>query len=136
MPGGRETLLVVEDNDGLRRLAERVLTDLGYVILTAPNADAALRVSDEYSQPIDLMLTDIVMPGADGVLLSQRLAVRRPDTRVLFMSGYSGRDLAERHTHVNGKRLLQKPFTQETLARAVRATLDADDLHARSGRIA
>ena len=127
LPRGSETLLVVEDNDGLRRLAERVLTDLGYAVLGAPNAETALRLSDERQQPIDLLLTDIVMPGADGILLSQRLAVRRPDTRVLFMSGYSGRDLADRHTQMNGRTLLQKPFTPEALARAVRDAIDRQE---------
>ena len=125
LPKGTETVLVVEDNDGLRRLAERVLTELGYSVLAAPNADSALHLSNETGKPIELLLTDIVMPGADGIVLSQRLAVRRPNTRVLFMSGYSSRDLADRHSQMHGKRLLQKPFTPETLARAVRETLDS-----------
>ena len=125
LPSGTETVLIVEDNEGLRRLAERVLTDRGYVVLAAANADAALHLSSDLSTPIDLLLTDIVMPGVDGIQLSQRVAVRRPNTRVLFMSGYSSRDLADRHAETNGRKLLQKPFTPETLARAVRDTLNA-----------
>ncbi|MGH9142353.1 MAG: ATP-binding protein, partial [Vicinamibacterales bacterium] len=123
LPRGTESILIVEDNDALRRLAHRVLSDLGYTTFLASNADEALRIGNEYSGRVHLMLTDIVMPGADGITLSRRMAVQHPDVRVLFMSGYSGRDLAERHAHAERIRLLQKPFTRETLARAVRAAL-------------
>jgi DNA-binding NtrC family response regulator len=126
LPTGRETILIVEDNDALRRLACRVLTDLGYVSLVAANANEALRVSNEHLGPVHLLLTDIVMPGADGINLSHRMAAQHPDTRVLFMSGYSGRELAERRESIDRTKLLQKPFTRETLARAVRAVLDED----------
>lgn len=124
LPRGGETVLIVEDNDALKRLAHRVLTDLGYVTLVAANADEALRIDSDYQAPIHLLLTDIVMPGVDGITLSRRIAARHANTRVLFMSGYSGRDIAERDMPTDRVNLLQKPFTRETLARAVRTALD------------
>jgi DNA-binding NtrC family response regulator len=126
LPTGHETILLVEDNDALRRLAKRVLTDLGYVTLVASNAEEALLLSRARREPIHLLLTDIVMPGADGVTLSRRLAIQHPDTRVLFMSGYSRHDLAERYAQTDRMKRLQKPLTRVTLACAVREALDAD----------
>jgi two-component system cell cycle sensor histidine kinase/response regulator CckA len=124
LPRGSETILLVEDNDSLRRLAERVLTPLGYNVLTARNAEDALDVNARTSKPIDILLTDIVLPGADGITLSRRLRVPRPALNVLFMSGYSGPELSSRDPRTVGVKLLHKPFAPSTLARAVRDTLD------------
>ena len=123
-PTGHETILIVEDDELLRQFAERVLRDLGYATLAAKNTDDALRVAAEYRQPIDLLLTDVVMPGANGVILGKRFAVGRPETRVLFMSGYSKRQRLDRDAQTPRVALLQKPFTRSTLARAVRHALD------------
>ncbi len=136
MPGGSETILLVEDNDSLRRLAQRVLQPLGYNVLPAASAEDALRINVRTKTPIDLLLTDIIMPGADGLTLSRRLRVQRPSCRVLFMSGYSGTELAARDPRTVGVTLLHKPFTPATLARAVRESLDAGDGNAQGQSIA
>lgn len=124
LPRGTETVLLVEDNDALRRLAERVLGDVGYRVLSVNNAEAALRLSADYGSPIHLLLSDIVMPGQDGVALSRQFRLSRPDTRILFMSGYPGSELSTRDAPTSALKLLQKPFTRETLASAVRDALD------------
>jgi two-component system, cell cycle sensor histidine kinase and response regulator CckA len=121
---GHETVLIVEDNDGLRRLAQRILTDAGYTTLAAEDSDAAMRVAHEFHAPIHLLLTDVVMPKTDGLTLAHEMAAERPDTRVLLMSGYSGDDVKRRGVLPTGIKLLQKPFTRASLTRMVRQTLD------------
>ena len=133
---GSETILLVEDNDSLRRLGQRVLAQLGYKVLTAQSAEDALRVNARNATPIDLLLTDIVMPGDDGITLSRRLRLQHPSLNVLFMSGYSGPELAARDPRTVGVTLFHKPFTPATLARAVRDTLDAADSRAHARPIA
>ena len=125
-PTGHETVLVVEDDDALGHLAERLLTGLGYETLLASSAEEARRISADRREPIHLVLTDVVMPGEGGVILSHRFAVEHPGTRILFMSGYSIRDLIERDAQPPGQHFLQKPFTRVTLAHAVRQALDHD----------
>ncbi len=117
----------MEDNDGLRRLAQRVLTDAGYKTLVAEDPDAALRVARDFRAPIDLMLTDVVMPKTDGLTLAHNMAVDRPDTRVLLMSGYSGDEVARHGALPAGVKLLQKPFTPASLTQSVRQALDTRD---------
>lgn len=111
---GHETVLVVEDEDGVRNLVKRVLDDRGYHVLTARDAEEALRICAEVA--VDLVLTDVVMPGLSGHALAERLRARRP-TRVLFMSGY------DRDEVVPGG-LLRKPFRPDELATRVRELLD------------
>ena len=122
--GGGETVLVVEDNEGLRRLAERLLRADGYSPLLAPNGAEALALSRAFDGPIHLMLTDIVMPDIDGVTLACQIASERPCTRVLFMSGYTGHDAATHGLLSGDLPLLQKPFTHNSLRRALRDALD------------
>jgi two-component system, cell cycle sensor histidine kinase and response regulator CckA len=120
-----ETVLVVEDEDSVRRLAHEVLTRVGYRVLDAADGVAAISLAEQHSGPIDLLLTDIVLPGISGIAVAESLRRTRPDVRVLYTSGYS------RETHVVGMladvphQLLPKPFTRESLLRAVRHALTA-----------
>jgi two-component system cell cycle sensor histidine kinase/response regulator CckA len=122
---GSETLLVVEDEDTIRSLACSVLQSHGYTVLEALNAKDALRLSQEQSGPIHLLLTDVVMPQTSGRELAERMTVLRPDMKVLFMSGYTD-DAVVRHGVLReGTAFLQKPFAPADLARKVREVLDA-----------
>jgi PAS domain S-box-containing protein len=121
---GGETVLIVEDHDGLRRLAERLLVKGGYRVLLAENASEALRTAKEFAGSIDLLLTDVVMPGIDGMTLARQLNGLRPSTQVLFMSGYTGDDMATHGALSADVPLLQKPFTRDALLQAVRSALD------------
>jgi DNA-binding NtrC family response regulator len=121
---------VVEDNDGLRRLAERLLASAGYKTLLARDAADALRVSVQFAGAIDLLLTDVVMPGVNGLDLAEQLRARRPATRVLLMSGYTSSDIATHGALSAHTPLLQKPFDRDTLIRAVQDALTGRDLRA------
>ena len=121
--GGSETVLVVEDNPGLRRIVVRQLSDAGYHVLEASDAETALAVLDA-TEPIHLLLTDIVMPGEmDGRDLARVAVTRRPTLRVLLTSGYPDARMGG-STQPTGGRLLSKPYRKEELRRAVREVLD------------
>ncbi len=121
--GGTETILVVEDNAGLRRIVVRQLREAGYRVLEAADAEAALTVVDS-PEPIHLLLTDIVMPGAmDGRDLAHIAAARRPGLRTLLTSGFPDARLGASGPHC-GARLLSKPYRKQDLRRAVREVLD------------
>ncbi|HET9455169.1 MAG TPA: PAS domain-containing protein [Gemmatimonadaceae bacterium] len=120
-----ETILLVEDEDSVRRLAKRVLEAQGYTVLEAVNGEAALRLAGDYAGVIDLLLSDVVMPELGGRLLAERLMAVRPDIEVLFMSGYTDDDILRRGLLERGQKLLQKPFTGSALAHEVRTVLDA-----------
>jgi CheY-like chemotaxis protein len=120
--GGSETILVVEDNASLRRIVVRQLSEAGYRVLEAPDADAAMYVIDS-SEPIHLLLTDVVMPGAmDGRDLAHLAVARRPSLRTLLTSGFPDARWSGAGTH--SRRLLSKPYRKEELRRAVRDALD------------
>ena len=118
-PRGNETVLLVEDEDMVRRLTGEMLERQGYRVISAASPAEALRVE----QPYELLLTDVVMPGMTGPELAGQLADRRPEVTVLFTSGYSGAAVADRE--LLAERLLEKPFTLDQLARKVRDALDA-----------
>ncbi|MGH7500535.1 MAG: response regulator [Longimicrobiales bacterium] len=120
-----ETILVVEDEDGVRALARRTLLLQGYTVMEAENGQAALDLASGYSGNIHLLLTDVVMPGLSGPQLAQRFRTDRPDTRVVFMSGYAGDTFPAGALARDG--FLEKPFTPMALARVVRRTLDRTD---------
>jgi len=120
-----ETILVVEDEESVRRLAQRVLESQGYRVLVALNGEDALRVASDHGGVIDLLVTDVVMPGLGGRLLAEKLTALRPDLEVLFMSGYTDDDILRRGLLERGQRLLQKPFSAPALAHEVRSVLDA-----------
>ena len=121
---GTETILLAEDEAPVRAVARQVLERHGYTVLEAPSAEAALDLVGRYSGPIHLLLTDVIMPGLSGRELAIRLAPLRPETRVIYMSGYTD-DAITRHGVLEaGLVYIQKPFTPELLARKVREVLD------------
>lgn len=123
LAGGRELVLVVEDDDGIRRLLRRTLEDAGYTVIDASNGSAALELlAGDPTTPVDLLVTDVVMPGLSGTETADRAAELRPGLRVLFMSGYTDDALARhRLRHAN---FLPKPFSPATLIGTVRSVLD------------
>jgi two-component system, cell cycle sensor histidine kinase and response regulator CckA len=119
---GHEVVMVVDDEATLRTLCVRALKERGYTVLEAETPSEALRFAARYSGRIDLLLSDVVMPGLSGPQLAAELASTRPELRVLYMSGYAEHDmLAELET----KHCLEKPFTPEMLARTLRQVLSA-----------
>jgi PAS domain S-box-containing protein len=123
-PEGDETILLVEDEPAVRTVASEVLRGLGYAVLEASDANAALRLAEAHAAPIALLVTDVVMPGMDGRELADRLRANRPGLKVLLVSGYAY-DTALEHGALEGVlNFLQKPFTPDGLARRVRDALD------------
>ena len=122
---GSETVLVVEDQAEVRALTTRILEARGYTVLEAASADDALRLADGNAKRIDLLLTDVVMPGMNGRELAERLAAQRRDLNVLFVSGYTGEAIRQHGLLESGAAFLQKPFSPDVLARKVRDVLDA-----------
>jgi PAS domain S-box-containing protein len=122
--GHGETLLVVEDEAALRDVAGRILSGAGYHVLAADGGREALELAARHEGRIDLLLSDVVMPGMLGKELAERLVDARPGTRVLYMSGYARPVLASQGTLDPGVALLEKPFTAEDLLTAVRRRLD------------
>ena len=124
-PGrGHETILLVEDERIVRELIARVLRGQGYDVVEAPAGEAALKTASELDR-VDLLLTDVVMPGLSGRELSERLAALRPELRILFMSGYTDEAIVHHGVRAGEAEFLAKPFTPDALARKVRAVLDA-----------
>jgi PAS domain S-box-containing protein len=118
-----ETILLVEDEDGLREMISELLREAGYRVLEASTAERALALADAHREPIDLLLTDVVMPGQSGTQLAEALHGLRPATRVLFMSGYID-DGSARGTIVSEQSaFIQKPFLAEDLLREIRQVL-------------
>jgi CheY-like chemotaxis protein len=122
--GHGETLLVVDDEAALRDVAGRILSGAGYRVLTAEGGTRALELAAGHEGPIDLLVSDVVMPGMPGKELAERFADARPDTGVLYMSDYAHSVLASRGTLDPGVVLLEKPFTAAALLAAVRRRLD------------
>ncbi len=122
--GGRETVLLVEDATPVRTLARRSLQVWGYTVLDAADPQAALALASGYPESIDLLVTDVVMPGMSGRELAERLVPQRPRMRVLYTSGYTDDAMVRQGVLTAGVAFLQKPFVPETLARKVREVLD------------
>jgi PAS domain S-box-containing protein len=122
-PAGGETVLMVEDAEGLRLLVTKLLQRLGYNVLVAANADRALQLFEEHAS-IDLLLTDVVMPGVSGPELTRRLVERRPSLKVIYMSGYTDEAIVHHGVLDAGIAFLHKPFTSEALGRKIRDVLD------------
>jgi len=121
---GTETVLLVEDSEPLRKLAHRFLENNGYRVVAAANGEEALRTAAQEREPIQLLLTDVVMPGMNGRVLASHLVPRQPGMKVLYMSGYTDSFIAGHGVLEPGTYLLNKPFTEETLMRKVREVLD------------
>ncbi|MEW6303236.1 MAG: PAS domain S-box protein [Verrucomicrobiota bacterium] len=125
MPGGKETILLVEDEEGVRRMVELVLRRLGYNVLTAVSGPDALRVWADYPDKIDLLLTDMVMPeGMSGRVLAEELLAQCPALKVIYTSGYSAEVAGQDLTRRKGFVFLQKPYPPQRLAQLVRQCLD------------
>ncbi len=122
--GGSEMVLVVEDEEPLRRLTRRMLEARGYTVLDAPDGEDAIRQLASAQTRVDLVLTDVVMPGMSGRELVERLLPVYPWVRVLFMSGYTEDMMLQHRVSELGITLVEKPFTGDELALAVRSTLD------------
>ncbi len=120
---GSETILIVEDDEKVRKFVERVLKGYGYRVLIASNGEEAVRIAGEYEGHIDLMVTDVVMPGMGGQDLENRLKASKPGIKVLYMSGYTDDTIVHNGILEKGKIFLQKPFTIEALGRKVKEAL-------------
>ena len=126
--GGKETVLIVEDEPVLRDMAHVILQDCGYNIIEASSGREALSVWEHHKERIDLLLTDMVMPeGVSGMELAHRLLEAKPELKIIFASGYSMDDLDTAFVRDGHALFLQKPYTHVTLAKAVRQCLDKSD---------
>lgn len=121
---GTETILLVEDDEMVRKLVNEVLDNEGYRLLEAANGVAALSICAQYEEPIHLLLTDVVMPEMSGRELANRLAAVRPELKVLYMSGYTDDVIVHHGVLDEGTEFIQKPFTPDVLARKIREVLD------------
>jgi PAS domain S-box-containing protein len=122
-PRGSETILLVEDEGAVRKLALRTLEMAGYTVLEAAHGGEGVRVAEQHQGPIHLLVSDVVMPEMGGCLLAERLAATRPGMKVLFLSGYTD-DAMVRHGVLSSEiNFLQKPFSPDALARKVREVL-------------
>jgi two-component system cell cycle sensor histidine kinase/response regulator CckA len=121
---GSETLLLVEDEEGVRDLMREWLTDHGYHVLVASNGTEALALSEQYPDRIDVMVADVVMPQMGGPALAKRLLPLRPDMKVIYVSGYADEGLGDHRMLEATSAFLQKPFTLESLVRKLREILD------------
>jgi len=123
--GGTETILLVEDEEGVRGLTRQLLQRHGYTVLEAEHGEDALLLCERYSGPIHLVLSDVVLAQMSGRELMQRLAPLRREMKVLYMSGYSDEAIVHHGVLAPGTAFLQKPFTTESLMRKLREVLDS-----------
>jgi signal transduction histidine kinase/CheY-like chemotaxis protein len=124
-PRGSETLLLVEDQDEVRELARDILEQHGYTVLDARDGDSAWQLFEAHRDRIDLLLTDVVMPGPSGRVLADKVTAARPDMKVLYMSGYTDQAIVHHGVLEQGIAYLEKPFSIDSLTRAVRNTIDS-----------
>jgi two-component system cell cycle sensor histidine kinase/response regulator CckA len=124
---GTETVLLVEDAAAVRAVTRQILERHGYTVLEAPNGDAALRLAEQHDGAIHLLLTDVVMPLLSGRQMAEQLVRVRPDTKVLYASGYTDDSVVRHGVLELGTAYLQKPFSPESLARKVREVLDSPE---------
>jgi DNA-binding NtrC family response regulator len=127
LPEGKETIVVVEDEDAVRALAVRVLERQGYGVLAFANGEEAVMAVEESTRPIHLLLTDVIMPGMNGKILADKVRILRPGIRVLFTSGYTENAIAHHGVLDEGIRFISKPYAPRSLARKVRDVLDEPD---------
>ena len=122
--GGNETILLAEDEPDLRELARIFLEGYGYKVLGAASAEQAIQIAGLFTEPIDLLLTDVIMPGMSGRQLAENILSKRPQTKIVYMTGYTDDMVVQHKVLEPGVNLLQKPFTKVDLALKVRSTLD------------
>jgi two-component system, cell cycle sensor histidine kinase and response regulator CckA len=123
-PTGSETILLVEDDEAIRVLLRQVLKETGYTVLDARDATEALRVANHHRGPIQLVVTDVILPQLSGPELAGRLTATRPNLRVIYISGYTDDEIVRRGVSTAKTAFLQKPFTPDALTRTVREVLD------------
>ena len=123
--GNGETILVIENEGAVRKLTTRILSENGYHVLEADSGYRARVLCDHYQGSIDLLLTDVVMPGMSGKQLSEQIVTLRPNLKTLYMSGYSGDVITRQGVEEQGALLVEKPFAPEALLENVRAALGA-----------
>jgi PAS domain S-box-containing protein len=121
---GSETIMVVEDDAMIMKMIKKVLTNCGYTVLCAADGNEALRVSDEHKGLIHLILTDVIMPGMGGRELAEQLEKTRPDTKLIYMSGYTDNAVVHHGALEKGLSFIQKPFTSHGLSKKVREMLE------------
>ena len=121
---GSETVLIVEDDNSLRKLAQKSLQPHGYRVLVAENGEDALRISKEHEGTIDLLITDVVMPRMGGKEVAERLQTLYPRMKVIYMSGYTDDSIVHRGVLAPGLNFLEKPFSPAGLTRKVREVLN------------
>ncbi len=124
IPRGNETILIVEDDEAVRKLALRILERQGYMVLDAHDADEVSQICEDMKERIHLILTDVVMPKLSGRQLVEQISQGRQDFKVLYMSGYTDNAIVHHGVLEKGMNFIQKPFTLEGLARKVREVLD------------
>jgi PAS domain S-box-containing protein len=122
---GKETILVAEDESSMRALLVNILTGYGFNVLQAEDGDEALAISRRYRGPLELLLTDVIMPGMGGKTLAEHIRRERPETTVIYMSGYTGHTYMEQWPLEPGCFLLTKPFLQQDLCRTVANALES-----------
>ncbi len=122
---GNETILLVEDDTAIREMVKEMLSIMGYTVLEASNGNRAIEISRNTTERIDLLITDVVMPGISGRQLAQQMSKLREDMKILYMTGYTDEAILRHGILEHGLRFVQKPFTFETLAFKVRELLDS-----------
>ena len=127
MPHGFETILIVEDEEDVRKVAVRTLIQLGYTILEAPNGRQALELLEEQSVAPDLLISDVIMPDMGGEELAEEYRRRSPGAKILFMSGYTDNAVQQNGSLKLEIEILEKPFTSTSLAQKERSVLDKQD---------
>ncbi len=124
--GGTDTILLAEDDAGVRNLSKIILEKAGYTVLAAVDGEEALRVFKDHADEIDLALLDVIMPKLGGRAVFNHILEQRPDIRVLFSSGYSMNAVHTDFVLDKGMQLIQKPYQRDDLLRRIRDALDAD----------
>lgn len=124
LPTGKETILLVEDDENVRKLACQILERQGYKVLLSSHGEEALSICEGHGDPINLLLTDVVMPGLNGWNLAKAVSIFHPQIKVLYMSGYPDEIITDYGILKPGINYIQKPFTVDSLAKKVRAILD------------
>jgi len=123
--GMGETLLVVEDDATLLDLCSKMLSGLGYNVLSYSNADEAIKMAEEYKEKIDLLITDVVMPDITGKALAEKLLLSHKDMKCLYMSGYTANVIAHHGVIAEGIQFIQKPFSIKVLASKIRQVIES-----------
>jgi CheY-like chemotaxis protein len=124
MTGGNETIMLVEDDQMSREVTIKILKRLGYTVLDAPGGDEALPLAESFKSQVDLLLTDVIMPGLNGHQLANKLKILHPEMAILFISGYTDDILSDHGVYGATLNFLVKPYTPQSLAGKIREVLE------------